>query len=84
MKIKKIKIAVLHDWLEKYAGAEKVLSQILKIYPNADLFTIVDHMEKDRLFLKNIKIKKFYPLFTFSKLFRYYFLLFPWQCVFLI
>ena len=46
MKIKKIKIAVLHDWLEKYAGAEKVLSQILKIYPNADLFTIVDHMEK--------------------------------------
>ena len=80
MKIKKIKIAVLHDWLEKYAGAEKVLSQILKIYPNADLFTIVDHMEKkDRLFLKNIKIKKsFIHYLPFSKkLFRYYFLLFP-------
>ena len=49
---KKINIVVLHDWLDKFAGAEKVLEQILKIYPKVDLFTIVDHMEKkDRKFL---------------------------------
>lgn len=80
MKIRKIKIAILHEWLEKMAGAEKVLSQILKIYPNADLFTIVDHMEKkDRSFIKNIKIEKsFIQYLPFSKkLFRYYFPLFP-------
>jgi len=77
---KKINIVVLHDWLDKFAGAEKVLEQILKIYPKVDLFTIVDHMEKkDRKFLKDIKIKKsFIQYLPFSKkLFRYYFFLFP-------
>lgn len=52
-----MKIAIIHDWLTVYAGAEKVLEQLLKLYPLADIFTIVDFLpEKDRGFLKGHKI----------------------------
>lgn len=36
------KVAIIHDWLVVYAGAEKVLEELIKIYPDADLFSIVD------------------------------------------
>lgn len=49
-----MKIAIIHDWLTVYAGAEKTLEQILKLFPQADIFTIVDFLpEKDRGFLKD-------------------------------
>ena len=40
-----MKIAVVHDWLVVYGGAEKVLEQILNIYPEADLFALVDFLD---------------------------------------
>jgi glycosyltransferase involved in cell wall biosynthesis len=36
------KVAIVHDWLVAYAGSEKVLEQIIQMFPNADLFSIVD------------------------------------------
>lgn len=52
-----MKIAIIHDWLTIYAGAEKTLEQILKLYPHADIFTIVDFLPiKDRGFLAGHKI----------------------------
>ncbi len=52
-----MKIAIIHDWLTVYAGAEKTLEQILNLYPSADIFTIVDFLpEKDRTFLAGHKI----------------------------
>jgi glycosyltransferase involved in cell wall biosynthesis len=43
------KIAIIHDWLVTYGGAERVLAAILDIYPNADLFSIVDFLpDSDR------------------------------------
>lgn len=52
-----MKIAIIHDWLTVYAGAEKVLERLLKLYPNADVFAIVDFLpEKDRDFLSGHKI----------------------------
>jgi hypothetical protein len=43
------RVAVVHDWLTTYAGAERVLAQILRIWPEADLFSIVDFLpEEDR------------------------------------
>lgn len=38
------RIAVVHDWLVDFAGAESVLAEILKCFPNADLFALIDHM----------------------------------------
>ncbi|WP_310876780.1 glycosyltransferase family 4 protein [Priestia megaterium] len=44
-----MKVAIVHDWLVTYAGAEKVLTEMLKVYPNADIFSLVDFFnDKDR------------------------------------
>jgi len=43
-----MKIAVIHDWLTVYAGAEKVLEQIFEIWPEADLFAVVDFLPDDK------------------------------------
>lgn len=49
-----MKVAIVTDWLVVYAGAEKVLEQILNIYPDADLFSVVDFLPDDkRDFIKN-------------------------------
>jgi glycosyltransferase involved in cell wall biosynthesis len=36
-----MKIAILHEMLIKLGGAEKVVESILKIYPKADLYTLI-------------------------------------------
>lgn len=44
-----IKIAIVHDWLVTDAGAEKVLRAILELYPDADIYSLVDFLsEKNR------------------------------------
>ena len=43
-----MRVAIVCDWLVVYAGAERVLEQILKIYPNADLFCLVDFLPEDQ------------------------------------
>ncbi|MFB4159247.1 glycosyltransferase family 4 protein [Geomicrobium sp. JSM 1781026] len=49
-----MKVAIVHDWLTTYAGSEKVVEQLLRIYPNADLFSIVDFLDdSQRSFIMN-------------------------------
>lgn len=44
-----MRVAIIHDWLVTIAGAEKVLSEILKLYPDADLYSMVDFLsDKER------------------------------------
>jgi glycosyltransferase involved in cell wall biosynthesis len=46
------RIAVVHEWLLDYAGSERVVAEILRCFPHAQLFALVDHMaESDRRFL---------------------------------
>lgn len=48
-----VKVAVVHDWLDTWRGGEKVLAEILRIYPEADLFALVDFLpDADRLALQ--------------------------------
>lgn len=42
-----MRIAIVHDWLVTYAGAERVLEQLLLLYPEADLFSLVDFLPDD-------------------------------------
>ena len=37
-----MKTAIVHDWLVTYAGAERVLEQMLAVYPDADLYSLID------------------------------------------
>jgi glycosyltransferase involved in cell wall biosynthesis len=47
-----MKIAIVHEWLATYAGSERVVEQLLQIYPQADLFAVVDVLpEAERTFL---------------------------------
>ncbi len=47
------RIAIIHDWLVTYAGAERVLEQMLIMYPQADVFSVCDFLpERERAFLQ--------------------------------
>ena len=76
-----MKIAIVHDWLVTNAGAEKVLKNIIDIYPNADIFSLVDFLNsKDRNAVICGKFAKtsFIQNLPFSKKhFRNYLPLFP-------
>ncbi|HTI01899.1 MAG TPA: glycosyltransferase [Acidisoma sp.] len=51
------RIAIVHEWLQVYAGSERVLEQLLICFPDADLFAIVDFMPPhERAFLKGRKV----------------------------
>lgn len=39
------RVAIVHEWLVNYAGSERVVEQFLKLYPDADLFSVVDFLE---------------------------------------
>ncbi len=53
-----MKTAIIHEWLVNYAGSERVLEQILKLYPEADLFCQVDSLEdNERDFILDKKAK---------------------------
>jgi glycosyltransferase involved in cell wall biosynthesis len=39
-----MKVAIVHEWLQDFAGSERVLEQMLLCYPEADLFAVVDFL----------------------------------------
>ena len=41
------RIAVVHEWLLDYAGSERVLREILEVFPRADLFALVDQPDEE-------------------------------------
>ena len=43
-----MKIAIVHEWLDTYAGSERVLEQLLAIWPQADLFVTCDFLPPDQ------------------------------------
>lgn len=47
-----MRVAIVHEWLVVYAGSERVLEQILNLFPEADLYAVVDFLPyQDRHFL---------------------------------
>jgi len=67
-----MKIAIVCDWLVTYAGAERVLEELLTCFPDADIFAVVDFLEPhDRHFLQNKTVHTtFIQQFPFAK--KYY------------
>lgn len=51
------KIAIYYDWLNyQYGGAEKVLLNIIKIFPKAEIFTLFYNFKKTTWLPKNLTI----------------------------
>jgi len=42
--ITKYKTAIIHEWLVNYAGSERVVESFTNIWPDADVFTLVDFL----------------------------------------
>jgi glycosyltransferase involved in cell wall biosynthesis len=38
------RIAIVHDWLDTWRGGENVLAEMIAVYPEADLFALVDFL----------------------------------------
>ncbi|WP_213991158.1 glycosyltransferase family 4 protein [Sodalis sp. dw_96] len=42
--MEEINLALVADWLITYGGGEKVLSELLKIFPNSELYSVIDFL----------------------------------------
>lgn len=50
--MKGLRVAIVHEWLVTYAGSERVVEQLLRIFPDADLFCVVDFLpQAERLLM---------------------------------
>ena len=50
---KRLKTAIVHDWLPVYAGAERVLEQMINVIPESEIYSLIDFLPDDqRHFLK--------------------------------
>ena len=68
-----MKIALIQDWLTEMGGAEKVFKEIYKLYPNADVFTLVynkDILQKLEI-PENKVTASFIQNFPFAKNFKF-------------
>ncbi|MEI7495715.1 MAG: glycosyltransferase family 4 protein, partial [Betaproteobacteria bacterium] len=53
-----MRVAIVHDWLVTYAGAERVLEQMLLCYPQAEVYSTVDFVPANaRAFLGGRTVK---------------------------
>jgi glycosyltransferase involved in cell wall biosynthesis len=53
-----MKVAIVHDWMTLKGGGESCVEQLMDLYPQADLFCVVDFLpEHERGFLKGRNVK---------------------------
>lgn len=76
---RKLKVAIVHDWFTVDGGAEKVCREIINLYPEADVFSLIDFLsDSDRITI--LKGKKsttsIIQKFPFAKKYYRYYL--PW------
>lgn len=76
-----MKMVIVHDWLVNYAGSERCVESFTNIWPEADVFTLVDFLSEEQ---RKIILKGKYAHTSFiqkllfaRKRHRYYLPLFP-------
>ncbi len=42
-----LRVAIVHEWLVTFGGSEKVLAELLAMFPGADLFAVVDFLSDE-------------------------------------
>lgn len=51
------RVAIVHEWLPVYGGAERVLEQIIQVFPDADVYSLIENLpENERHFLQGKKV----------------------------
>lgn len=78
----KLKVAIVHEWFVDYAGSEKCAESFNNIFPDSDIYSLVDFLkEQEReIILKGKKSKtSFIQKLPYSQsIFRYYLPFFPY------
>ena len=75
-----MKVAIVHEWLETYAGSERGVEQMIECFPDADIFAVCDFLPPEqRRFLRGKPVKTtFIQRLPFArKRFRWYLWLMP-------
>lgn len=71
------KVAIVHDWLPTIGGAERVLEQLTRIFPDADIYTLFDFLtDEQRAIFGDCRIQTSY-LNRLPGVHRYYRKLLP-------
>ncbi len=66
--MKELKVAIVVDWIKDMWGRELVLSHIMEVFPEADIYTSVFHQKNNKLFeWKTIKTSFIQKILFFSK-----------------
>jgi glycosyltransferase involved in cell wall biosynthesis len=53
-----MRVALVHDWLDTWGGGENVLTEFLRLFPKADVHTLVDFLSPaDRARLPDVRIR---------------------------
>jgi len=77
----RLDVALVHDWLPVYAGAERVLEQMIHVFPQADIFSLIDFLpDRQRGFLqgKSVNTSLIQNLPFAASRYRYYLPLAPY------
>jgi glycosyltransferase involved in cell wall biosynthesis len=75
-----LKVALVHEWFAAYAGSERVVEQVLQVFPQADVFAVTDFLSmNERAFLGGRTVKTtFIQRLPFARrMFRAYLPLMP-------
>jgi glycosyltransferase involved in cell wall biosynthesis len=78
--LSELKVAIVHEWFVNHAGSEKVVEDLLFVFPQASLFALVDFLdESQRSYIGDRQVNtSFIQRLPFArKKFRNYFPLFP-------
>ena len=52
-----MRVALVHDWLDTWGGGEAVLAELLRVFPGADVYTLVDFLApQDRARLGPVRV----------------------------
>src|SRR3990167_3382464 len=80
-----MKIALVHDYLNEFGGAERVLLALSEIYPNAPIYTIFKrkNSDSDKCFKSRVIVQSWFSYLPFAHLlispFRFLIPLIWWQ-----
>lgn len=79
MELSKLKVALVHDWLNGMRGGEKVLEYFCELFPNATIYTLHSELDKISEKIKKLPIKhSFIQSLPFkNQFYRHYLPLFP-------
>lgn len=61
-------VGIVADWFITYAGSEKVVAEFIKVFPDSELYSVVDFLSKENKNIFRIKTSQQLLFRTYQKL----------------